>query len=329
MFDSRLDYPNEFPVEVAAPDITPYQKGNGCADYVHTFPAAMAGPHVVITAIVHGNELCGAIALDWLLQQNPRPLRGTLSLAFVNVDAYLAFDPNKANLTRWLEEDLNRLWGEDCLNDPGRRLTVELARARAIRPLLDAADLLLDLHSMQTPCPPILLSGRHRKGEMLAREACPALPVLADAGHAEGKRMRDYGGFDKADSPKNALLVECGQNWAPSAADVAIRTTAAFLRHSGIMADDFGLDTLPADAQSAAAGVYEVGELVTVQTEHFRFAQTWVGFEHLPKGTLIGHDGDKPVIAPYEPTVLIMPSRQLFAGKTAVRLAYPRPPATS
>ncbi|MFM1855544.1 MAG: hypothetical protein RLZ83_853, partial [Pseudomonadota bacterium] len=47
------------------------------------------------------------------------------------------------------------------------------------------------------------------------------------------------------------------------------------------------------------------------------------GFEQLHRGTVIGHDGDEPVIAPHEPTVLIMPSRRLWPGKTAVRLAYP------
>jgi hypothetical protein len=49
------------------------------------------------------------------------------------------------------------------------------------------------------------------------------------------------------------------------------------------------------------------------------------GFEQLPAGTLIGHDGDEPVLAPHDPTVLIMPSRRLWPGKTAVRLAYPVP----
>jgi hypothetical protein len=43
----------------------------------------------------------------------------------------------------------------------------------------------------------------------------------------------------------------------------------------------------------------------------------------LAKGSLIGHDGDEAVLAPHEPTVLIMPTRRLWPGKTAVRLAFP------
>ena len=46
----------------------------------------------------------------------------------------------------------------------------------------------------------------------------------------------------------------------------------------------------------------------------------------LAKGTLIGHDGPRAIVAPFEPTVLIMPTRRLYPGKTAVRLAQPITP---
>ncbi|MGD7552034.1 succinylglutamate desuccinylase/aspartoacylase domain-containing protein, partial [Ralstonia pseudosolanacearum] len=68
---------------------------------------------------------------------------------------------------------------------------------------------------------------------------------------------------------------------------------------------------------------YEVSGPVTIQTDDFRFAQDWRGFEHLPQGTLIGHDGAEEIRAPHSTTVLIMPSARLWPGKTAVRLAQP------
>ena len=37
---------------------------------------------------------------------------------------------------------------------------------------------------------------------------------------------------------------------------------------------------------------------------------------------MIGKDGDEEIYAPYDETFLIMPTKRLFAGKTAVRLAY-------
>jgi predicted deacylase len=42
----------------------------------------------MVQALTHGNELCGAIALDFLLSQGLRPLAGILTLAFENVAAF-------------------------------------------------------------------------------------------------------------------------------------------------------------------------------------------------------------------------------------------------
>jgi hypothetical protein len=39
-----------------------------------------------------------------------------------------------------------------------------------------------------------------------------------------------------------------------------------------------------------------------------------------PEGTLIGHDDEREVRTPYDDCVLIMPSRRLAKGQTAVRL---------
>ena len=47
-----------------------------------------------------------------------------------------------------------------------------------------------------------------------------------------------------------------------------------------------------------------------------------IDFETLKKGVLIGKDDNEEVYAPFEETILIMPSKRLFPGKTAVRLAY-------
>ena len=73
-----------YPVELTAPDIEPYRKGNTGIEFVTSFDSGVPGPHVAINAITHGNEICGAIALDALLKQGVRPVKGKLSFAFVN-----------------------------------------------------------------------------------------------------------------------------------------------------------------------------------------------------------------------------------------------------
>lgn len=181
----------EPPVEITAPDITAY-RGDGIP-YVIGLDSGRAGPHVVITALVHGNELCGAWALLTLLERDIRPRRGRLSLAFVNVAAYQAFDPGNPRATRYLDEDLNRVWDPATLDGPRR--SRELDRARQLRPLIEDADLLLDLHSMQLPAPPLLLSGLTDKGQRLALAMGYPTYVIADGGHRNGGRMRDFGAF--------------------------------------------------------------------------------------------------------------------------------------
>jgi hypothetical protein len=74
----------DYPVELIAPDISPYRRGNVGVEFATTYDSGSPGPHVLISAIVHGNELCGAIALDWLYRQNPRPVVGKLTLVFAN-----------------------------------------------------------------------------------------------------------------------------------------------------------------------------------------------------------------------------------------------------
>ena len=46
----------------------------------------------------------------------------------------------------------------------GPRHSVELERAREIRPLIDTVDVLLDLHSMLWPSEPLMLCGETAEG---------------------------------------------------------------------------------------------------------------------------------------------------------------------
>src|SRR5579875_3524561 len=121
------------PVELEAPDISAWRAGNTGIDYVTSFTAAAPGPHVALNALMHGNEICGAIALDRLLSGNVRPVRGTLTFVFCNIDAYHGFDPANPTASRYVDEDMNRLWDDGMLT--GKRTSVELARARALRPV--------------------------------------------------------------------------------------------------------------------------------------------------------------------------------------------------
>ena len=218
---------------------------------------------------------------------------GTLTLAFMNVEAYRAFDPEDPNRTRWIDEDMNRVWDTDVLD--GDRASIELERAREVRPVLENIDYLLDLHSMQHLAPPLMMTGRHGKSKDLAGKIGVPERIVGDAGHASGRRMRDFGGFDDARSAKIALLIECGQHWQKAAGDLAIEATVRFLAAIGMISQDHARTfEVPPPQRS-----FTVVEAVTIESEAFTFAQAFSGGEILPKaGTLIGHDGDRAVYTP-------------------------------
>jgi len=314
---TTMDIPNDYAVELSPPDISAYRDGNAGIPYVWTFDSGKPGPHAMVSAVVHGNELCGAIALDWLLASDFRPSGGKVSLGFMNIAAFEAFDPSNPNASRWAEEDFNRVWAEGVLN--GERDSIELRRARQVRPHLDTVDYLLDIHSMQHKAPPLMMSGNHRKGRDLAAMVGVPERVVADAGHAAGKRMRDYSRFDDPSAAAAALLIECGQHWEAETVPLAKLATARFLVGLGVADPDLLAELGAPDGEQQ---YFRVTDVVTIETDEFEFAQQFTGGEILPKaGTPLGTDGEKSIVTPYEDCMLVMPTKRLWKGQTAVRLA--------
>jgi hypothetical protein len=300
-----------FPVHLAAPDISGWLHGNTGISGVWHYAAAVPGPHVVITALVHGNEIAGAVALDRLLQANVTPRRGRLSLVFANLDAYARFDPANPTASRFADEDLNRVWEPAVLDGP--RDSRELTRARALRPVIDSADVLLDLHSMLWPGDPLTLSGPAAKGRELACAiGTPAL-VVADSGHLGGRRLIDYPPFIDAADPRTAILIEAGQHWEPAT------VTAMLDSVQGL----FGVTRLGPPAPSAARPrCASVTHVITAASGAFSFARPYRGGDVVPeRDTLIALDGGAEVRTPHDNCLLIMPSLRPSRGHTAVRLA--------
>jgi predicted deacylase len=307
-----------YPIEIAPPDITAYAAGNTGVDYFTSFEGAAPGPHVMITALVHGNELCGAVVLDELFRSEFRPLRGHLTLGFCNVVAYHSFNHDYPMLSRFVDEDMNRLWETQVLNSA--RDSQEGRRSREIRPLLNTVDFLLDIHSMQHPTPALMLVGPMAKGRALAEAVGVPASIVLDQGHAAGRRMRDYDRFSNPNTHHAALLVECGQHWSRISVDVARQTMVRFLVAMR-MAEESMIDEWLGSATPPTQRVIEVTNPITVENASFAFVEPYVGMEVIPKaGTLLAMDGDTAIHTPHDDCVLIMPSRRLGRGQTAVRL---------
>ena len=307
-----------YPIELDALDISAYRNGNTGVDHATTFDSGRPGPHVLVSAVVHGNELCGAHAVDFLHRSDIRPSAGRLTLAFMNVAAYASFDPALPLTSRFVDDDFNRVWSPEALDGPGD--STALRRARAVRKIVESADILLDIHSMQHGNAPLAMAGPLAKGKELARRVGTPRIVVTDHGHSAGRRMRDYGRFASPSAPQNALLVECGQHWQAASRTVAIETMLRFLATVGSIERDGLAAHLPQQPLPEQRFI-EVTHPVTIRTHEFEFTQDYEGMEIIPKaGTVVAVDGGEPIRTPYDNCVLVMPSSRYNAGQTAVRL---------
>jgi predicted deacylase len=320
------------PFELPVPELGAWRGGNTGVEGVWRFDSGLPGRQVMVTALVHGNELCGAWALLRLLQQldsGLRPRQGALTLAFCNLAAFDRFDPQRPDASRFVDEDMNRVWGPGLVAEDARRSS-ERDRALQLLPFVEQADWLLDLHSMHEPGEPLLLTGLQPRNRALARQLRAPRCVVSDAGHRDGRRMRDHGRFGRIergardDDGTRSLLIECGYHGELASRDVATDMAGRFLVASGALQH---ADIPPGWRREQPAGqqFLQVTGAVVAATPDLRFAEPWVNGQHIARtGTLLGWDGGRPFVTPADDCTVVMPSlRQLRVGVTVMRLARP------
>lgn len=317
--------------DLPQPDIAAWRAGNTGTEGVWQFDSGQPGRHVLITALIHGNELCGAWALKGLLEAGVRPQRGCLTLAFCNLAAFDRFDAAHHDASRFVDEDLNRQWLPERIQAGG---TQERRRAQALVPFVAQADWLLDLHSMHEPAAPLLLTGMQARNLALARELRNPAHIVVDPGHKDGVRMRDYGRFgdlcaDGRDNGTRSLLIECGFHGDLQSRVVAQDLCVRFLQAAEVLNAPSLERLLPGWRQADASQQWalDVTGPVVAKSENFRFVEPYQGLEIMARaGTVIGWNDAEPVTTPYDDCVLVMPSiRQAKAGVTVVRFAHRRP----
>jgi predicted deacylase len=317
---AQASLPTAHPVQTLPPRLVGWAGTASGVPYVHERQADVAGPDILLTALVHGNEYSGAIALLELLSSHWQPSRGRVTVAFCNMAAFACFDASQPDASRFVDEDFNRVWSVQALESDRR--SAELDRARELRPFVDRASHLLDLHSMHEPCHPLLVTGTLQRNIEFAQALQTASQVIVDSGHADGVRMRDYGAFSDPQGDRISLLLEAGQHWDLRSVSVARDTVMRFLIRAGaVRPGQAPSGWLLPDQPSPQALV--VTDSVVARSMDFRFLQAFTGGETIARaGTVIALDAGREVVTPYDDCVLVMPSvRQLRPGVTTVRLA--------
>ncbi|MCT6720102.1 succinylglutamate desuccinylase/aspartoacylase family protein [Acidovorax sp. K2F] len=302
--------------EVLPRDLSAYRRGNVGIDYVHRFESGKPGPHVLINALTHGNEICGMVAATHLLDTGVRPLIGTLTISFANVAAYESFDQSRPFESRQLVHNLNRIWSAAELD--GTADSPELQRARILRPVVAAADHILDIHSTSQDVQPFWVYPAYpRNAEVALAIGRPPVHLVMPSGLGSGTPLIQHGRHGQAEGDGVALVVECGQHFRQSAADMATAVALDFLAHFGLIAPVADRAT-PAEQRR-----YELLETCMVRTSDFRFTKPVQGFEVFAKGDLIATDGPHEIRALCDDCTILMPTREPIVGREAVYLTRP------
>lgn len=232
------------------------------------------------------------------LHSGVKPRRGRITAAFCNMAAFARFDESQPDASRLVDEDFNRVWSAGRLN--GDKRSAELARAREVKPFVDRASHLLDLHSMHEACAPLLVTGLLTRNIAFAHSLGTSSQVIVDAGHNDGVRMRDYGPFGDPASDRVALLLEAGQHWEPCSLRVARNVLMRFLLCSNVLdRADVPAGWLLPDARPPPP--VQVTHRVVARSMDFSFAGNFSGGEIIRQaGTPIALDAGQPVLTPYD-----------------------------
>jgi predicted deacylase len=306
-------------LEVLPRDLSAYRAGNTGIPYVHRFESGRPGPHVLVNALTHGNELCGMVAATHLLDQGIRPRAGTLTVSFANVAAYESFDLAKPFDSRQLVHNFNRVWSPEWLE--GSQDSPELRRARELRPVVAAADHILDLHSTSQPVQPFWVYPAFERNAAAALAiGRPDVHLVMPSGLGSGTPVIQHGRHGEPAGQGVALVAECGQHFLQATADLAVEVTLDFLGH-------FGLIERPAPAARAPQRRFELLQTLLVKTPQFRFVRPVLGFEEFARGELIATDGADEIRSPCDRCTIFMPTREPIVGREAVYLTRPLPAA--
>ncbi|TXH30688.1 MAG: succinylglutamate desuccinylase [Burkholderiaceae bacterium] len=283
-------------LEVLPRDLSAYRQGNVGIDYVHRFESGQPGPHLLDTGV--------------------RPRIGTLTISFANVAAYESFDKARPFDSRQLVHNLNRIWSAAELD--GSDDSPELLRARQLRPVVAAADHILDIHSTSQDVEPFWVYPAYaRNAQAALAMARPPVHLVMPDGLGTGTPLIQHGRHGQAGGTGVALVVECGQHFLQSSADVATAVALDFLAHFGLIEPVAGR---PAPAPQRR---YELLETCLVRTPDFAFVRPLQGFEVFDQGALIATDGPHEIRALCDGCTILMPTREPIVGREAVYLTRP------
>ncbi len=269
------------------------------------------GPTLLVTTLVHGNELAGAIAAERVLARLEReqvPLRGELVVLAANLGA---MRENR----RHRGKDLNRQWTDEKISAlRSRDAELDDAEDHEQRELLTELDAVfaraagkvfaLDLHTTSAAGYPFGIYDTREQESFALRFPLPMIRGLAAAlaGVLSSYLVR-RGAI--------ALAVEGGQHDDPKTIDHLEATTTVALEASGVAAAGKLSTSAAAHAQLDAArgaiprAMEVVARYAITPDDRFKMAPGFANLARVRRGQLLANDAGGEIRAPADGLVIL------------------------
>jgi predicted deacylase len=233
------------------------------------------------------------------------------------VAAYESFDTARPFDSRQLVHNLNRIWSAQHLD--GAEDSPEHRRARELRPVVAAADHILDIHSTSQDVQPFWVYPQFERNAAAALAiGRPAVHLVMPQGLGSGTPLIQHGRHGTPGHHGVAMVAECGQHFKQASADLATEVALDFLAHFGLIdRSDPRPKALPAQQR------FELLQTWVIKTPEFRFVRPLIGFESFAEGELIATDGDQEIRALCPNCTVLMPARVPIVGREGVYLTRP------
>jgi succinylglutamate desuccinylase len=244
------------------------------------------GPRLAILGGVHGDEKTGIEVVKKLhaifTDEKEKLLNGTLILILGNEEAIRL---NKRGTTP--DHNLNRMFTEHHLFGPVLDF-YESFRAHELAPLLQSADISIDIHSTSVPSRPFLPCAFTPRHENVYRWFDADL-VLTDPDYIlGGERATTDEYVDSCGG--TGICFETGFAGDVSRLPVILESTLNILADQGMIAPS----RIPVPPKPAYK-VYRLTKKILLTDEGFHYAKTFPKpFQEVKKGEIIGYHGKRP-----------------------------------
>ena len=270
---------------------------------IYQFEGEEKGEHVLILGAIHGDEVCGPMAITKVIERfvNKTLVLQRGKVTFVPVCNPSAYTQN----IRYVDRNLNRFMTP--IDEPK---VYEDSLTNVICPLLESADVLLDIHSYHVGGAPFIFI-EQPNGKEVPYAQCLGVShmvygfqnayVNADGAVSEDalkegmgttEYLRQFGGY--------GVTLECGQHNDLESIVVAERAIENTFQYFNMLDGDA--------LKNHTSQIIEI-QKVYYNEENAEFCEEWCNFQSVPKGTKIARYSGGEVVSVQEDSYIVLPRK--------------------